>query len=333
MDLYDDFGDFELDDLDSDLLGDDDFGDDDDLDDESEDESDDVLGFALAGRARYSRQIRIYRNRYKRYARRADKGKAGSTRRTKNRLERTWRRLKRLWAKLSDRQRSGLKSPKKVRADVIKIYGKVEIPELEDFSIPSAATAAQDDALESADDAEDPADEADGTDTPSSSILSRVNVSTSSDPSSSSSSILSRTQTAPSAPATAPSVSSRRRPLPSGFVRPGLAARPRFQPTPSQEPVAPSTVQVAPAEPVTPMQPTPQEVLEYTRARFGDLGSVSPSSVTLPGGFRMALAQAPVAPPSFTSLAVTAVTEHPIRTVLVLGSVFAVGVAIRSASR
>jgi len=321
MDFYDDFGDLELDDLDSDLLGDDDFGDDDDLDDESEDESDDALGFALAGRARYTRQIRIYRNRYKRYARRADKGKAGSARRTKNRLERTWRRLKRLWAKLSDRQRLGVKSPKKVRAEVIKIYGKVEIPGLEDLALPTEATAAQDDAMEAADDAEDPADEADGSDAaPTSSILSRVQVTPPAAPPSSAS------------PKTT-STFDRRRPLPAGFVRPGLAVRPRVQSSSTQEPSASSVVQVAPAEPVVPMTPTPKEVLEYTRARFGSGQSFAPASVTLPGGFRVALEQTQVAPPSFTSLAVSAVTEHPIRTVLVLGAFFAAGVAIRGASR
>jgi len=328
MDFYDDFGDLELDDLDSDLLGDDDFGDDDDLDDESEDESDDALGFALAGRARYTRQIRIYRNRYKRYARRADKGKAGSARRTKNRLERTWRRLKRLWAKLSDRQRSGVKSPKKVRAEVIKIYGKVEIPGLEDLALPTEATAAQDDAMEAADDAEDPADEADGSDAaPTSSTLSRVQVTPPAAPPSSAS------------PKTT-STFDRRRPLPAGFVRPGLAVRPRVQSEASQAPV--QVVEVAPAASVSagPNFPTVEEATQragvrFGRTRFGDGSgqSFAPASVTLPGGFRVALEQTQVAPPSFTSLAVSAVTEHPIRTVLVLGAFFAAGVAIRGASR
>jgi hypothetical protein len=131
----DDFGDEDEDDFGDE--GEDDFGaDDDDMEDmkatsdDPEDPEDDSgpdingepsFGGIFSRRGRYTRQQRIYRNRYKRAVKRADwrRGGAGVRRRLRN----TWRRLQRLWGKLNDKRRVGLKSPGQTRKAVVKLYG------------------------------------------------------------------------------------------------------------------------------------------------------------------------------------------------------------------
>ena len=78
-------------------------------------------GLVIGRRARYTRQQRIFRNRYRRAVKRADwrRGGAGVRRRLRN----TWRRLRRLWGKLSDKRKVGLKSPGQTRKAVVKLYG------------------------------------------------------------------------------------------------------------------------------------------------------------------------------------------------------------------
>ena len=128
-DLLDDdlFGLDDLDDFGDDL--EDDFGDINELEPEDDmdlmgamDEESDEFGFLR--RPRYMRQARIYRNRYKRYMRAIEKGKEKRSARKERRLERTFKRLKRLWERMKANKRVGMKSPARIRKQVIKLYGK-----------------------------------------------------------------------------------------------------------------------------------------------------------------------------------------------------------------
>jgi len=126
-DLEDDFGDDLEDDFGDDL--EDDFGDINELEPEDDmdlmgamDEESDEFGFLR--RPRYMRQARIYRNRYKRYMRAIEKGKEERSARKERRLERTFKRLKRLWERMKANKRVGMKSPARIRKQVIKLYGK-----------------------------------------------------------------------------------------------------------------------------------------------------------------------------------------------------------------
>lgn len=157
----DDFGDEEADDVEDeedaeDEMGFDEFGDESDLDGNEDESDEDVLGLddedefglhaaedefgaeldsmgflvlALGKRNRYSRQARIFRNRYKRFVRRTEEGKGERAERTMKRIGRTWDRLNRLWEKLDENQRVGLESPDKIRAGVLALYGQ---PDQED---------------------------------------------------------------------------------------------------------------------------------------------------------------------------------------------------------
>lgn len=87
-------------------------------------------GLILARSARYRRQQRIFRNRYKRAVKRADWRRKGAG--VRRRLKNTYRRMKRLWAKVPERKRAGLKNPARTRKDVVKLYGPLprgEAPE------------------------------------------------------------------------------------------------------------------------------------------------------------------------------------------------------------
>jgi hypothetical protein len=78
-------------------------------------------GMVLARRARYTRQQRIYRNRYKRALNRVDRKRGGAG--VRRRLRKTYLRMKRLWAKLNPRRRTGLKNPAATRKAVQKALG------------------------------------------------------------------------------------------------------------------------------------------------------------------------------------------------------------------
>lgn len=78
-------------------------------------------GLVIGRRARYTRQQRIFRNRYRRAVKRADWRRGGEG--VRRRLRNTWRRLRRLWGKLSDKRKVGLKSPGQTRKAVVKLYG------------------------------------------------------------------------------------------------------------------------------------------------------------------------------------------------------------------
>lgn len=78
-------------------------------------------GMIVARRARYTRQQRIYRNRYKRALKRVDRKRGGAG--VRRRLRKTYLRMKRLWAKLSPRRRTGLKNPAATRKAVRKALG------------------------------------------------------------------------------------------------------------------------------------------------------------------------------------------------------------------
>jgi hypothetical protein len=114
----------------------DDFGADDDMEDmkatsdDPEDPEDDSgpdingepsFGGIFSRRGRYTRQQRIFRNRYKRAVKRADWRRGGEG--VRRRLRNTWRRLRRLWGKLNEKKRVGLKSPGQTRKAVVKLYG------------------------------------------------------------------------------------------------------------------------------------------------------------------------------------------------------------------
>jgi hypothetical protein len=143
----DDFGDEDEDDFgdeDEDDFGDedeDDFGAEDDKEDltaQSDDPEDpeddsgpdingespssaDAMGGIFTRRGRYTRQQRIFRNRYKRAVKRADRRRGGEG--VRRRMRNTWRRLQRLWGRLNERKRVGLKSPGQTRKAVVKLYG------------------------------------------------------------------------------------------------------------------------------------------------------------------------------------------------------------------
>jgi hypothetical protein len=143
----DDFGDDDEEDFgddDEEDFGDDDeddFGDDDDREDltaQSDDPSDpeddsgpdingespssaDAMGGIFTRRGRYTRQQRIFRNRYKRAVKRADRRRGGEG--VRRRMRNTWRRLQRLWGRLNEKRRVGLKSPGQTRKAVAKLYG------------------------------------------------------------------------------------------------------------------------------------------------------------------------------------------------------------------
>lgn len=78
-------------------------------------------GLILARRARYTRQQRIYRNRYKRALKRADWRRGGAG--VRRRLKKTYLRMKRLWSKLNEKRRAGLKNPAATRKAVRKALG------------------------------------------------------------------------------------------------------------------------------------------------------------------------------------------------------------------
>lgn len=125
--VEDDFGDEDEDDFGAD---DDDMEDmkatSDDPEDPEDDSGPDIngepsFGGILFRRVRYTRQQRIFRNRYRRAVKRADWRRGGEG--VRRRLRNTWRRLRRLWGKLSDKQKAGLKSPGRTRKAVVKLYG------------------------------------------------------------------------------------------------------------------------------------------------------------------------------------------------------------------
>ena len=134
----DDFGDDDEEDFGAD--DEEDFGDDDkeDLTAQSDDPEDpeddsgpdingespssaDAMGGIFTRRGRYTRQQRIFRNRYKRAVKRADRRRGGEG--VRRRMRNTWRRLQRLWGRLNERKRVGLKSPGQTRKAVVKLYG------------------------------------------------------------------------------------------------------------------------------------------------------------------------------------------------------------------
>lgn len=125
--VEDDFGDEDEDDFGAD---DDDMEDmkatSDDPEDPEDDSGPDIngepsFGGVFSRRGRYTRQQRIFRNRYKRAVKRADWRRGGEG--VRRRLRNTWRRLRRLWGKLNEKKRVGLKSPGQTRKTVVKLYG------------------------------------------------------------------------------------------------------------------------------------------------------------------------------------------------------------------
>ena len=127
--VEDDFGDEDEDDFGAD---DDDMEDmkatSDDPEDPEDDSGPDIngepsFGGVFSRRGRYTRQQRIFRNRYKRAVKRADWRRGGEG--VRRRLRNTWRRLRRLWGKLNEKKRVGLKSPGQTRKTVVKLYGSL----------------------------------------------------------------------------------------------------------------------------------------------------------------------------------------------------------------
>lgn len=80
-----------------------------------------AAGLLFSRRARYTRQQRIYRNRYARALKRADRKRGGAG--VRRRLQKTYLRMKRLWSKLSEKRRAGLKNPAATRKSVRAALG------------------------------------------------------------------------------------------------------------------------------------------------------------------------------------------------------------------
>jgi hypothetical protein len=78
------------------------------------------------------------------------------------------------------------------------------------------------------------------------------------------------------------------------------------------------------------VQPTSPEVLAQTRAKLGAAygADARATSLVMPGGMRVNLQPGPVVVPDFTTAAMTAVKEHPLKVAAAVAGLFAVGVVL-----